>query len=119
MTTAPTNDVATGGRAEPEAPPVTHRLWATLRPVRRRLLGLFLLLVLQVFGLLAGPRLVAYGIDSGMAKGDMGAVNLAAGLYLGLAVMALVLGRIVVWGVSEIAYVTEGDADVLFVETLM
>jgi ATP-binding cassette subfamily B protein len=84
-----------------EASQVGRRLWSTVRPQRWRLFGLFALLVLQVFGLLAGPRLVAYGIDSGMAEGDGGAVNLAAGLYLGLAVMALVLGRLVVWGVSK------------------
>jgi ATP-binding cassette, subfamily B, bacterial len=80
---------------------VGRRVWKMVRPARWRLLGLFGLLLLQVFGLLAGPRLVAYGIDSGMAQGDQGAVNLAAALYLALAVMALILGRVVVWGVSK------------------
>jgi ATP-binding cassette subfamily B protein len=88
---------------------VLRRLGAMLRADRWRLLGLFLLLVLQVFAVLAGPRLVAYGIDSGMAKGDIGPVNIAASIYLALAVMALVLGRIVVWGTSKIGERTLRD----------
>jgi ATP-binding cassette subfamily B protein len=97
---------ATSEISREDASRVVRRLWTFLEPARWRLLGLFGLLVLQVFGLLAGPRLVAYGIDSGMAKHDMGVVNLAAALYLGLALMALVLGRIVIWGVSQIGELT-------------
>jgi ATP-binding cassette subfamily B protein len=97
---------ATSDISREDASRVIRRLWTFLEPARWRLLGLFGLLVLQVFGLLAGPRLVAYGIDSGMAKHDMGVVNLAAALYLGLALMALVLGRIVIWGVSRIGELT-------------
>jgi ATP-binding cassette subfamily B protein len=100
---------ATTGVSREDASRVVRRLWDFLHPARWRLLGLFALLLLQVFGLLAGPRLVAYGIDSGMAKHDMGVVDIAAGMYLALAVMALVLGRVVVWGVSEIGEVTLSD----------
>ena len=56
----------------------------------------------QTLALLAGPRLVAYAIDSGMNAGDAGAVDLAAGLYLLLALTSLGLGRVVVWRLSRV-----------------
>jgi ATP-binding cassette subfamily B protein len=70
--------------------------------MRWALLGLFLLLVVQTLSLLAGPRLVAYGIDSGMSKGKAGPVNAAAIAYLALAVVSLLVGRVVIWRLSKL-----------------
>jgi ATP-binding cassette subfamily B protein len=85
-----------------EASHVARRFWALVRKWRWQVYLLLVLLVGQSASLLAGPRLVAYGIDSGMSKGNAGVVDLAAELYLGLAVMSLVLGRITVWSISKL-----------------
>jgi ATP-binding cassette subfamily B protein len=84
-----------------EASRVARRFWQMIGGQRWRIVFLFGLLVVQTGSLLAGPRLVQYGIDSGMVKGRRGPVDLAAALYVGLAVLTLVLGRITVWGVSQ------------------
>jgi len=85
-----------------EAKQVVRRLWALLRPWHARLVVLLVALVFQTPALLAGPRLVAYAIDSGMSQGDMGAVNRAAIAYLVLALVSLVLARYTVWGLSKV-----------------
>jgi ATP-binding cassette subfamily B protein len=73
-----------------------------LTPWRARIFLMIGALVVQTLALLAGPRLVAYAIDSGMAKGDIGAVNMAGAVYLALALVSLVLGRSTVWELSKV-----------------
>src|SRR4051812_2111575 len=94
--------MATERLSREEASQVVRRFWRMVRDVRWKLLGILLLLVGQTFGLLAGPRLVAYAIDKGMVKGDVHAINMAAIAYLALAVLALILGRITVWSLSKL-----------------
>ncbi|MET0628646.1 MAG: ABC transporter ATP-binding protein [Acidimicrobiia bacterium] len=85
-----------------EASQVVRRTWAMVRPWRTRLIVLFFLLVGQTLALLAGPALVRYAIDSGMNEGNAGAINLAAVLYLVLALVSLGFARTTVWGLSKI-----------------
>ena len=57
---------------------VVRRTYRMLRP-RRGLLALAtLFVILQAAGVLAGPAIVRYGIDHGVATGDVGALNSAA-----------------------------------------
>src|SRR5689334_18536195 len=86
-----------------EARHVLRRSFKFLRPYRRSVVVATIVLVLQTACILAGPALVGYGIDAGLNKHDAGALNLAAGLYLTVAILALILGRQVVWLVSKIA----------------
>ena len=69
---------------------VVKRLWAMLRPWRRRLVVAILTLLLQTACLLAGPALVKHGIDAGLRGHDAGALDLSAALYLCVAFGALV-----------------------------
>jgi ATP-binding cassette subfamily B protein len=85
-----------------EAKRVVGRLWRLLAPWHTHIFVLLAALVGQTLALLAGPRLVAYAIDSGMAKGDMGAVNVAGAAYLALALVSLVLARYTVWELSKV-----------------
>ncbi len=82
---------------------VLRRSARLLRPYRRSVVVAALVLVGQTACILAGPALVGYGIDAGLNHHDAGSLNLAAGLYLAVALIALVLGRQVVWLVSRIA----------------
>jgi ATP-binding cassette subfamily B protein len=82
---------------------VLRRSARLLRPYRRRVITATLVLVGQTACILAGPALVGYGIDAGLNHHNAGALNLAAGLYLTVALLALVLGRQVVWLVGRIA----------------
>jgi ATP-binding cassette subfamily B protein len=87
-----------------EAERVLRRLAGMLTPYRRRIALIIVVIAAQVAALLAGPALVGYGIDEGLRKGDAGALNLAAGLYLVLAFVGLFLGRaaiLMVAGVGE------------------
>jgi ATP-binding cassette subfamily B protein len=86
-----------------EARHVLRRSARFLRPYRRSVIVASLVLLAQTGCILAGPALVGYGIDAGLNQHDAGALNLAAGLYLATALLALVLGRQVVWLVSRIA----------------
>ena len=61
-----------------------------------------MVIAVQVGALLAGPALVGYGIDEGLRKGDAGALNLAAGLYLVLAFAGLFLGRAAILMVARV-----------------
>ena len=85
-----------------DATRVLRRLLEILRPYRARVALAAGLLVLQTMCLLAGPLLVRFGIDSGLREKDVGALNLAAGLYLGIAVIGLVLGRLVIVMVAKV-----------------
>jgi ATP-binding cassette subfamily B protein len=88
------------GRAE--ATQLLRRLWVMVTPWRRPIIVASLVIVAQVATLVAGPSLVRYGIDRGLKRDDGGALNLAAALYLGLALVGLVLGRAVIRMVSRL-----------------
>jgi ATP-binding cassette subfamily B protein len=84
-----------------QAHQVMRRLWRMLRPYRGQIALASFVLVLQTACLLAGPALVRYGVDSGLEAGDAGALNLAAGAFLVVAVLGLATGRSVIWLVSR------------------
>ena len=79
-----------------DAERVMRRLWGVLRPYRPQIALAAIVLVLQTGTLLAGPALVRFGVDSGVSAGDASNINLAAGLYLGAAIVGAILGRQVI-----------------------
>jgi ATP-binding cassette, subfamily B, bacterial len=85
-----------------EAERLLRRLWRLGQPYHRRA-GLALVLVaLQTACILAGPALVAHGIDAGLQRKDSGALYLSAGLYLAIAIVGLGVGRAAIWMVSKV-----------------
>lgn len=83
-----------GGTAEEdklnrdEAFHVVRRSARRLRPYKRQMwVAAFVVLVWTVT-VLAGPALVRYGIDEGISNRDAGALNLAIGLYVVVAIVA-------------------------------
>ena len=60
-----------------EAQRLFKRLFRMLRPQRGAITVAAIVLMLQAAALLAGPALVAYGIDHGIEAHDPGALNLA------------------------------------------
>jgi ATP-binding cassette, subfamily B, bacterial len=72
---------------------MARRLRQLLRPWRWKIVVAVLCLVGQTACLLAGPALVAYGIDTGIRGHDTGAIDTAAITYVAVAVIGLVLGR--------------------------
>jgi ATP-binding cassette, subfamily B, bacterial len=76
-----------------EAQRVARRVLRLLRPWWGRVALALGCIAAQVGCLLAGPALVRHGIDSGIDAGDVGVLNLSAGLYVVVAVAALFLGR--------------------------
>jgi ATP-binding cassette, subfamily B, bacterial len=91
-----------GKMSRHDATKVVRRLAEVLRPYRARIALAAALLVGQTACLLTGPILVRHGIDDGLEAGDAGALNLSAGLYLGIAIVGLVLGRFVIIMVSRV-----------------
>jgi ATP-binding cassette subfamily B protein len=85
-----------------EARGVLRRLGGMLRPWRGKMILSVFLLVGQTACLLAGPALVAYGIDQGLREGDSGALNRAAIFYLCVAVLALFFGRASIRAIAKI-----------------
>jgi ATP-binding cassette subfamily B protein len=83
-----------------EASRVIRRLLRMVRPQRAVVGAATLVLMAQAGALLAGPALVRYGIDKGLPHdgfdGDAGALNLAVGLYLAMALGGFVLGRLAI-----------------------
>jgi ATP-binding cassette subfamily B protein len=90
------------GITRQEARRVVRRIVPYLRPYRWSALLAVLLLMLQTSAVLAGPALVRYGIDHGLRRHDRGALDIAALLYLGVAIAALVLGRLVILIVARV-----------------
>lgn len=80
---------------------VLRRLSRMLRPYRKQIVLATVVLVLQTACLLAGPALVAAGVDQGLVAKDGAALNRAALAYLIVAVLGLGLGRSVIWIVSR------------------
>jgi ATP-binding cassette, subfamily B, bacterial len=85
-----------------EARGVMRRLVRMLRPYRAAIVLSSALLVAQTTCLLIGPALVKHGIDSGLRRHDAGALNLSAAVYLGVAILALFLGRFVILHVARV-----------------
>ena len=102
-----------------EAQRLLTRLWRLGRPYHRRALLALLLVALQTACLLAGPALVAHGIDAGLRGKDEGALDLAAGLYLVIAVAGLFVGRAAIWMVSKVGEPFLRDLRVLVFEHLL
>ena len=76
-----------------EARRVLRRAAGLLRPQRAAVAAAVAVMVASTLATLAGPALVRYGIDRGLRRGDAGALNLAAGAYLGVALVGLGLSR--------------------------
>jgi ATP-binding cassette subfamily B protein len=101
-----------GGRIEPlgvdeamsreDAARVLRRLARMVRPYRRTIVGATVLLVAQTACLLAGPAFVRRGIDVGLGQHDTRALNLSALGYLVVAIIALVIGRLVILVVARV-----------------
>jgi ATP-binding cassette subfamily B protein len=85
-----------------QAQQLLRRLWRMLRPYRAPIAGAVALLAFQTLCLLTGPLLVKRGIDKGLKAGDAGALNQTALLYLGVALIALVLGRFAILVVAKV-----------------
>jgi ATP-binding cassette subfamily B protein len=85
-----------------DAERLLRRLRTMLRPWRGRIALAVVFLVAQTACLLAGPALVRHGIDAGLRADDAGALNLSAVLYLAVAVVALVLGRLSIRQVARV-----------------
>jgi ATP-binding cassette, subfamily B, bacterial len=85
-----------------EARGVLRRLGRMLRPWRTKIVVAVLLVFGQTACLLAGPALVKYGIDSGLRGDDGDALNRAAILFLGVAVLALFFGRASIRAIANI-----------------
>lgn len=85
-----------------QAEQVLRRLRGMLRPHRRAIVLAVVVLAVQTACILAGPLLVRRGIDTGIKAGDTGALNQSALMYLGVALLALVLGRISIMLVARV-----------------
>ncbi|MDW3220260.1 MAG: ABC transporter ATP-binding protein [Acidimicrobiales bacterium] len=72
---------------------VLRRTASYARPYRRGGAGAVALLLGWTLTLLAGPLLVRRGIDEGIAKKDVSQLNLAIGLYVGVALLSYVCFR--------------------------
>ncbi len=81
---------------------LVRRLWSMLRGYYVRIFVTVFMLMLQVGTLLAGPALVAFGIDHGIRKHNGTALNRAAIVYVTLACIAFLLGRTVTVRVAKI-----------------
>jgi ATP-binding cassette subfamily B protein len=85
-----------------EASRVLRRLLKMLRPQRKGVILASLILMAQAACVLAGPALVAYGIDQGIRKHNAHTLNVAVVLYLAVAIVAFVLGRLGIIVVARI-----------------
>ena len=66
---------------------VWHETRRLLRPVRRRYVGAAAAVVASTLITLAGPALVRYAVDAGIAKHEEGPLNVAAVVLIGLALV--------------------------------
>jgi ATP-binding cassette, subfamily B, bacterial len=94
-TLPPASDEPRVDVARESEPAPRFTLWRFLRPYRAPLgLGL-LLVVLDALAGVAGPYLSRDGIDQGVLTGSQRALFTAAGVFLGIAVLDLVISRAV------------------------
>ena len=67
---------------------VMRRTTEMLLPYRRSARNAMVLLVIWTLTMLAGPLIVRFGIDEGLAKENVGNLNVAIGLYIGVAIVS-------------------------------
>ncbi len=72
---------------------VIRRAARMLRPYQREVRASIALVFVSTAAVLAGPYLLKYGIDKGITPGDVGALNLAIGTYVVVAIIAYVTTR--------------------------
>jgi ATP-binding cassette subfamily B protein len=85
-----------------QAQQVLRRLRRLLRPYRWTIVLAVSVLAVQTGCLLAGPLLVRRGIDHGIKAGDVSVLNQSALIYVGVAVLGLILGRISIMTVARV-----------------
>jgi ATP-binding cassette subfamily B protein len=85
-----------------QAERVVRRTAAMLRPYRGRVAVAVFLLTLQVATVLAGPALVKHGIDAGLRRHNVHALNTTVVVYLVIAFAGLLLGRAVILLVARV-----------------
>jgi ATP-binding cassette, subfamily B, bacterial len=83
---------------------LARRLFSDLRPYAARLVLAGLAVILATAALLAGPRLIAYGIDHGVRRGRAGmrVLDVTGLLFVGSCLLYQVFGRWQYWAVSFI-----------------
>jgi ATP-binding cassette, subfamily B, bacterial len=84
------------------APGIGRRTWQLLRPWRWRLAPVSVFVLLQAGMMTAGPALVSYGIDDGVAKDDTDVVTVASIVFVVTVLLAYVFGRAAIYGISKI-----------------
>jgi ATP-binding cassette subfamily B protein len=85
-----------------DAPAIGRRTLRLLRPWRGRLVAVSLFVLLQAAMMTAGPALVSYGIDEGVAKGDTDVIALASAVFVVTVLLAYGFGRAAIFGISKI-----------------
>lgn len=73
---------------------VLRRSWQFARPFRRTIRVALLLVTIWTATTLAGPVLVSYGIDHGIAKDDGGVLNMAVAGYIAVTIAAYFIARL-------------------------
>ena len=86
----------------PAAGRVIRRTARMLRPQARRVAAALAMVVVWTGTVLAGPYLVKYGIDHGITDRDPGALNIAVGAYVVVAVLAYVTYRVQITLISRV-----------------
>ena len=81
---------------------VLRRAFPLLRPYRKRIVATMSLIALWTACGLAGPWLIKYAIDGGIAQGDRDTLNFAIGGYVVLQVAAYGIHRLQVLGLSSV-----------------
>jgi ATP-binding cassette subfamily B protein len=82
---------------------VRRHVFAFLRPYRGRLALAALAVVLSTCVTIAGPLLIAYGIDEGIREGDRDDLRTAALAFLALALLKPVLERVQILLAAQVA----------------
>jgi ATP-binding cassette subfamily B protein len=85
-----------------DAPAIGRRTLRLLRPWRWRLVAVSVFVLLQAAMMTAGPALVSYGIDEGVAKGDTDVIALASVVFVVTVLLAYGFGRAAIFGISKI-----------------
>lgn len=85
-----------------EAFHVVRRTARRLRPYKKQMWLAGLVVLIWTATVLAGPALVRYAIDQGLRDRDEGALNLAIGLYVAVAVVAYFVYRIQITLINRI-----------------